>query len=590
MWDVTIEPRASAARCYECGSSPVFALCHHCWQPGCKKHVRQSPRWARKTLAREGTGPGLAKAPAYHCRSCAHRKTLTAGVTGRWLAIGLGGATLAVAGIVAVWLSLITGVTFMLAGGLSVFVAALQVRRGTARERTVLPVPLHPKVVDVELTEELSGEVTLRGEGDAYRTRLDPVKGALNLRFTFGGPDRERVRRRLKRARTADASVPWCAGCILLPGPFGIQAQDDIPGPLLPLDGDSADHAVFRPLDHPSSSPWKYHRDYKLRTEPEIASGPIWITPSIVPESGRHGLELDVQWVEFGPDEDKPLSLRVIESLRLEFPVKWGEIHAWGFRGHVSAHPRATVGLHGEGRRFIELKRFAPAERGNNGVQATHLTLSFHFSGQVDPADEIFGRIIAEMRGTLSGVRGVVLFNSLGGRRSLGKPASVKTRVDLAFRLSLANIRYQDLRVEPGREAEDSDRDSYADRFPVTPDDEAVVRLTNAMSEEDYYVKHVIENPPRSGRRANELQRYWDIKGRKYIGVYPIEFHIILTGEEVHEGGIRPDRGSTQVRIVVKGAFTDADMERTVHEEYKRLRDLTEATLGLRNSTASETE
>jgi hypothetical protein len=590
MWDVTIERRASVARCFECGSSPVFALCHHCWRPGCKKHVRPSPRWARKIFVREGSGPGLAKAPAYHCEACAHRKTLTAGATGRWLVIGLGGAALAVAGIVTVWLSIIAGAVFLLAGGLSAVVAVLQVRRGAARERRALPVPLLPKVVDVELTEELSGQITLGGEGDAYRTELKPVEGDLTLRFTFGGPDRERVWRRLKRARTADASVPWCAGRILLPGPFGIRAGDEIAGPLLPLDGDSGDYPVFRPLDAPSSSPWKYHRGYELRTEPEIASGPIWITPSIVPDSGRHGLELDVQWVEFGPDEDKPLSLRVIELLRLEFPVSWGEIHTWAVRGQVSDQPRATIGLLGEGRRLIELKRLTLADQEKNKARSTHLTLSIHFSEQVDPGDEIAGRVTAEMRGTLSGVAGVVLFNSLGGRRSLGKPASVKTRVDLAFRLSLANIRYQALRVEPGRAAEDSNRDSYADQFPVIPDDEAVIALTNAMSEEGYYVKHVIENPPRSGRRANELQRYWDIKGRRYIGVYPIEFHIILTGEEVHGGGIRPDRGSAQVRIVVKGAYTDAEMEQKVYEEYKRLRDLTTDTLKRPNSAASETE
>jgi hypothetical protein len=587
MWDVTIEPRASVARCYECGSSPVFALCHHCWRPGCKKHVRPSPRWARKTFAREGRGPGLAKAPAYHCEACAHGKALTAGTTGRWLAIGLGSATLAIAGIVAVWLSPIIGAAFLLAGGLSTVVAVLQVRRGAARARTALPVPLLPKAVEVELAEELSGQITLGGEGDEYWTVLEPVKGALALRFTFGGPDRERVLRRLKRARTADATVPWCAGRILLPGPFGIRARDEIAGPILPLDGDSGDYPVFRPVDPPSSSPWNYHRRYELRTEPEIASGPIWITPSIVPDSDRHGLELDVQWVEFGPDEDKPLSLRMIELLRLEFPVSWGEIHTWGFRG-VNAQPRATVGLLGEGRRFIELKRLTPADQEKNKALTAHLTLSIHFSGHVDREDEISGRVTAEMRGTLSGVTGVTLFNSLGGQRALGKPASVKTRVDLDFQLSLANIRYQAVRVEPDRAAEDSNRDGYADSFPVIPDDEAVIALTNAMSEEGYYVKRVIENPPRSGRRANELQRYWDIKGRRYVGVYPVEFHIILTGEEVHGGGIRPDRGGTQVRIVVKGAYTDEKMEEEVQEEYKRLRDLTLDTLGRQNSAASE--
>lgn len=588
MWDVAIVPRASVARCYECGSSPVFALCHHCWRPGCRKHVQPSSRWVRKIFAREASGPGLAKTPAYHCGACAHRKALTSGATGRWLAIGLGGAALALVGIVTVWLSLIVGAISLSVGGLSAAVAVLHVRRTVAREQTTLPVLLLPKAVDVELMEELRGQITLGGEGGEYRTVLEPVKGELKMRFTFGGPDRERVRRRIKRARTADAATPWCAGRILLSGPFGIRAGNEIAGPSLPLDGNSGDHAVFRPLDPPSSSPWKYRRGYELRTEPEIVSGPIWITPSIVPDSGRHGLELDVQWVEFGPDEDKPLSLQVIELLRLEFPVSWGEIHTWAFRDGVSAQPRATVGLLEEGRRFIELKRLTPASQGKNSARATHLTLSIHFSRQLDPGDEISGRVTAEMRGTLSGVAGVALFNSLGGRRALGKPASVETRVDLGFRISLESIRYQALLVEPDRAAEDSNRDSYADSFSVIPDDEAVIELTNAMSEEGYYVKHVIENPPRSGRRANELQRYWDIKGRRYVGVYPVEFHIILTGEEVHGGGIRPDRGSTQVRIVVKGAYTDDEMARRVQEEYKRLRELAGHTLRGQNSTTGE--
>lgn len=588
MWDVAIKPRASVARCYECGSSPVFALCHHCWRPGCKKHVRPSPRWARKIL-REGRGPVLAKAPAYHCGGCAHRKALTARITWRWLAIGLGGAALAVAGLVTVPMRLTVGAILLLTGGLSALVAMLHVWRGVARARRALPEPLLPKAVDVELTEELRGEITLEGEGDAYRTVLKPVKGELSVRFTFGGPDRERVRRRRKRARTADAAVPWCAGRILLSGPFGIRAGDEIAGPILPLDGNSGDHAVFRPLDPPSSSPWKYRRRYELRTEPKIPSGPIWITPSIVPDSGRHGLELDVQWVKFGPDEDKPLSLRMIELLRLEFPVSWGEIHTWKCRDGVGAQPRATVGLGGEGRRFIELKRITPADQEKDEARTSHVTLAIHFSEEVDPGDEISGRVTAEMGGTLSGVTGVTLFNSLGGRRALGRAASVKTRVDLGFRISLANIRYQALRVDPDRAAEDSNRDSYADTFDVVPDDEAVIALTNAMSEEGYYVKHVIENPPRSGRRANEFQRYWDIKGRRYIGVYPVEFHIILTGEEVHSGGIRPERGATKVRIVVKGAYTDDEMEQKVRDEYKRLRDLTLDTLGRRNSVTSET-
>jgi hypothetical protein len=97
----------------------------------------------------------------------------------------------------------------------------------------------------------------------------------------------------------------------------------------------------------------------------------------------------------------------------------------------------------------------------------------------------------------------------------------------------------------------------------------------------------VIENPPRSGRRADLVQRYWDIAGRRYEGVYPIDFHIILTGEEVYSGEIRPERGTTKVRIVVKGAFTDDEMDTRIGDEWKRLRELALETLGHPDSAAS---
>jgi hypothetical protein len=589
MWEVTVEPRAPVVRCYKCGSSHVSALCHHCWRAGCAEHVLPSPRWAEKLFGGEGSGPGLQKSRAYHCGNCAHGRAGTTGATSRWLALGVAGAGLVVIGLIAVWLSLLAGLIFLLVGGVSAAGAFLCVRRSSARARAGLPVPLHPKVADVELIEQLRGEITLGGLGAEYQTVLGPVKGTISMALTFGRPDRDRVWPRRRRKHTQDAGVRYCAGRLVLQGQFGISAGEEIDGPVLTLDGDAREYPVFRAVDPSSSSPWKFVRSYELRAEPDISSGPVWITPSIVPDSDRHGLELDVQWVEFGPDDDKPLSLDVIELLRLEFPVSWGEIHNWAIRQEVSVQPRAVRGLMPEGRRSLELKRLSPAKQEKKDApRATRLTLSIRFRGQVDPEDEISGRLVATMRGTLSGVTGVALFNSLGERRRYAGAASIKTRIDVNFRLCLASIRYQAMRVVPDRAAEDSDRDSYADEFAVIPGDETVIALTNAMSEEGYYVKRVIENPPRSGRRADLVQRYWDIAGRRYDGVYPIDFHIILTGEELHSGGIRPESGTTKVRIVVKGAYTDDEMDARIGEESKRLHDLTLETLGRQDPPARE--
>ena len=585
--DIAVEPWAPVVRCYECGSSQILALCHHCWRPGCAKHVLTSPRWAEQLLGREGSGPGLQNVHASHCGDCAHVLARNAGSRSRRLVVGATGSGVAVLGILTASLGLIAGLLFLLVAGISAISAYLLIRRAAVKMRMGMPVPLHPKAADLRLIEQLRGEISLGSQGNDYKTVLKPVEGDITLRLTLGRPDRERVWRRRNRLPAKDVAIRYCAGCLVLQGPSGIRAGEQISGPLVLLDGDTAEHPVFRAEDAPSSSTWNFARHYELRVEPEILSGPVWITPSIVPESDRHALELDIQWTEFGPKKNKLLSLDVIDLLKLECPVSWGDIHSWRILQPISGPTSAVRELMSDGRQSLELKRLRPDEPDENPKgRATRLTLSIRFAGIVDPEDEVSGRVQATMHGTLSGVTGVWLFNSLGERRRL--TASIKTRLDASFRLSLASIRYQDVRVVPDRAAEDSDRDSYADEFPVVPGDETVIALTNAMSEEGYYVKRVIENPPRSGRRADLVQRYWDIAGRRYEGVYPIDFHIILTGEEVHSGDIRPERGTTRVRIVVKGAHTDDEMETRIDDEWKRLRDLTLETLGRQDSAASD--
>ena len=74
----------------------------------------------------------------------------------------------------------------------------------------------------------------------------------------------------------------------------------------------------------------------------------------------------------------------------------------------------------------------------------------------------------------------------------------------------------------PDREDEDTDRDSFSvDFIDAIPDDETVISLTNALAEQQFYVKRVTENPPRIGGRAEVTNRFWNIAGRSYEGVHP---------------------------------------------------------------------
>jgi hypothetical protein len=498
-----------------------------------------------------------------HCKECGH--AMPAGE----LALGAAGVAAATAGLIAAFLTLAARLTVVAVGVLLASGAYLTACRRAARRRAALPLLLHPKVNDLRVTERLGVDITLVPDG-RYETRPRPVEGEISMNLVFGRPDRARLDRHAgRRARGLDTR--FCAGCLMFRGRVDIEPQSDLPGSVRRLEGTTGAYPVFQAEDAPASSPWHTVLSYRLARQPTIRQGPVWVTPSLVPESDRRALELDIQWVDLGP-RDKRLTLDVIDLIQLRYPVTWGRVELASRRAIQVATAEDYGGP--EPQRSVEWRQLVP-----NGDErkARQVRLMIRFEGQIERKDQISGRLEASMKGTLSGLDGVRLFSSLGTRRRDWRGASIRTRVEANFELSLKSIRYQDVLIVPQREGKEDDRDT--DRFCVIPDDEMVIKLTNVLSEENYYVKRVVEHPPRSGGRADHVQRYWDIAGRRYEGVYPIDFHMVVTGEEIHRGDVRPVAGTTKVRIVVQGAYTDDEMKERIDQACKDLRGLTRSTL-----------
>ena len=332
------------------------------------------PRRQRSGPA-ECPGPPLRRLrsrPSWNCRAY---KPLACGRRGRYRARG-DRSHLCLA-------ELDCGADPSLTGGISAAWAYLRVRRAAAQVRMDMPVPLHPKVADVRLIEQLRGEITLGSHDEEYQTVLKPVQGKISMILTFGRPDRDRVWRRQKRLSMQDAEVRYCAGRLVFQGQFGIRVGEQVDGPVLALDGDARDHSVFRAEDPPSSA---------CGTSPGIMSCALSRTST----RGRSGsplrsspsrtatlLELDIQWVEFGPDGNKSLSSGHDRRAAARVP---GELGRYSRLGNSSGGKRpATSGERAlaEGCRSLELKRICPSkwEREDQERQATRLTLSIRFGG-----------------------------------------------------------------------------------------------------------------------------------------------------------------------------------------------------------------
>ncbi|MDT0350304.1 hypothetical protein [Pseudonocardia charpentierae] len=156
--------------------------------------------------------------------------------------------------------------------------------------------------------------------------------------------------------------------------------------------------------------------------------------------------------------------------------------------------------------------------------------------------------------------------------------------------MSLAAVRYEAVRVLPPppekQDATSLSNGAVDNRSPVIqetfqtviPNGATVARVTARLSDDDYYVKRVVENPPQPSKKASAVNRYWDISGRKYDGVYPIDFHLVLSGQEFHDGGIATS-GRTEMALSVRGAFTSEDIDRRIHDEWRSLRRRVESAL-----------
>jgi hypothetical protein len=575
---VELESRAPHARCHECGSLSLAGLCHHCWRPLCSNHAHPAGQLRQWLVGREGWGTGLDRIRAQHCAACAAPAADAERVITIALAILAAVAALSLASIVSpAAAGAVAAVAVLVAG-----VVLVTIRRRARAAWRRRPMPLRPTVERLGLTERLNVTITLTESGD-YVALPSGSNGKVEALLVFGRTDRERFNRWLRQGPPGAArDTHFTAGRLVLTGRAPMAAEDLVLGPVVPLDGRTAYFPVFGESDSVPASHWTLELPYRLPDDPDLRCGPIWITPSVLPGSDRRSLELELQWVKLGP-YDQPLAMEMVDFFELVYPAGWGEVEQVS-GGSATVRPAAADG---KGRSLGNVRWTQILPRANE-QEERRLKLGVQFKNKVDLNDQVSGSVEVVMKGALSGIGNIELYGSLGERRQQSDGARIRTRITARFDLSLASIRYQADRVFSPHHARDGEVGQRPDSFDVVPGDETIIELTNAMSEHGYYVKRVIENPPHSGNKADVFQRYWDIAGRHYHGVWPLDFHLIVTGEELHRGSIRPAHGKTTVHIIVRGTYSNKPgMEEHIEELWNELDELTRRTIQTRMAESS---
>ncbi|WET77297.1 hypothetical protein P3102_24790 [Amycolatopsis sp. QT-25] len=558
---ITIRARAPRPRCHRCGSPKIAALCHHCGRPLCPEHRSGS------VLTSEFGDLGFQKAEPQHCADHEHvvKPPIDKYV---WLGGAVAGLGLL---LMFVWMPL--GLALLLAGlaggGLAWYENHRRIATALANRP---PLPVVPSIDSIRVREVVQGSLTLDEHG-TYHSSMTPVEGEIALDMTFGRPDQDRLGAYRHKFRLDEGEdIEFSAGYAVLTGRAGLEFVD--PGfrpPVLPLSGFTSEHPFLAGRDSRAGAKWRFRLAHRLSGGLDVDKIPLWLTPALVPESDQRALQLDLQWLGNWPSDEATLEADRVERLTLYVPVSWGNIEFASEGPTVSSQADPETGG-----RLIEWKQLPL------GAKADHrLTLSVRFEDRIQLSDVITGSMVVSFKGALSGLEGVDFHHPMGGPRNGDhRDMEVKTEVTAGISLSLSGVRYQDVRVVPDQKRDDLVQCPESREFPgVIPDHETLIALTDAMSESGYYVKWVIGHSPRSGDRANALTRAWDIGGRLYEGVYPVDFYVGLAGDEIYGGDIHAIAGNSKVRLSVKGAYASEEMEERIKSVWYGLSDIVSETL-----------
>jgi hypothetical protein len=560
--------RAPEARCYQCGSTDIRSVCHHCSRPMCAQHASAAVR-ERATSSSAGpdatgapSGPGASeeeepdgpdtkptsrefaglkllpvRAAVHHCEEHDH----TVGV---------------------------------LSAGIRVASGVLRGRQTPADE--LPPLPVFPDVNTVSVVERLTGEVQLTDTG--YVSTLQPVEGKIVIGMTHAWARWQETmgRYRKRHQLPEDYPIKFAAGFATLRGKVGLAfdaGQDAIlpDGLGLAFHGDVDGHDLFDAKRGRSQGEWELSARYKLQSARAPQDIPLWIVPSLGATSDKRMLMIDLHWNMPEVDGRRP-ELNRFELIEFLVPHQWGNLQDSSPPGAASSAP--ALGQP----RIIRWRQHRPAaddrqRRSGSATAPRSMTLRMEFEKPILDQPRLSGSLRATFNRTLSGVTGIDFYLPGGGpvRYLDVKP---RTEISVRFDISLSALRYQERRTVP-HHSKATGEDEFrprADEFTgVMPDYRTVVELTNAISADGYYVKTVVEDHPNHDSRSKTFKRGWDITGRWYEGVFPINFMISLRGTEPEDSDAGSALGRTVAQVTVDGTFPNAEMKKKIEDKWDGL-------------------
>lgn len=588
-------PQSIVVKCSHCHSDAApDRVCHHCGATFCARASTVSPAPSGR-LNLEFEGMGLAdrsgRDEGVHCEAHQHGVRSPRRPFLRWGAFlllmgGLWTASLKgwFGSEVGYWAGIAARYTQI---SLPTWLIGLGVALGgigqllhwsfysLAARRQRAPFPLLPTWKKPVREEQVDLSIHQAADGN-YSIEVGPVEGEIVLSGHLSQEDRERWRdsrergtygfgplkfRPLKQLALRHADV--ALGFLALRAGSTVEMTSspaaDWNGGVCKLEDKAASFAYLEDekANRTVERRWSYREVVQGRQngKPQSAS-PVNITANFVARGSRQEIELCLQL-----RSDLQQQLHRVEHLTLMLNPAWGAVQKSKPSIGVAPMRRGASGPETNVHRWRRVRPENNKELPNFSIQLEHPLVA---------EDTLSGSFKLVLRGSLADLQVLGVYDALGYVATTST-ASNETVINGHFELSVASWGYPQ---------EASDRAEVWQPGAI-PDYRLTSALAGLLADQGYYVKQIEENPPTVSRAAAHVHhRAWDIKGRRYLGLQPVDFHLVVTGEEHYEEGDLPAWGNTQVDITAQGTAANDAMIEQIQETTYQIKDIVQEAVG----------
>lgn len=547
----------------------------------CQTHG-PTPNWlARRLPGFEFRGLQLEqsdrRAAGVHCEDHQHKSLSNLWLTFPWLWYGGAGLiVLSGATIILRYLGILPLMEFRERVFALIIIALTTIVPGVlffARQRLELkakrpPLPVAGQSLTIEVKEKMISEVELDNNG-RYRIYSQEGKGQLDVSVQFGRSDYERSEKYRQRFGGPGvlplAEVQFSAGFLAVRAtylfrPHSLLEYEGGRGNVLELSDWAAGLPFFQGSQSPGNDLWKLEVEYALAKDPQqIRTLPVQIRPSLAEEGPVRAVYLLVEVLPGSPFFNRRGS---VVKLILSAPAILGNVREVRPQEGL-INPDSDPDSNTDDYQRPPAHNHVVWQEIELGLEERKPRQAIFYTGyerSVNKSTELRGRLHVRFQDAALGIDNVVPFLALGQARQ-GSNVERHTDVIVDFRFHLAKLPFV-MKAEVSGTVELERR----------PDHHLLRNLLDRLVSEKIYVKEVVEEPPRASQANAQVRNHlWDVMGRAYLGVYPIEVHLTATGSEVYQDAPGSSGGQATVSLTIWGEALNARMRNQIRALCVRL-------------------